>query len=158
MTLPWTMTGTEQFSAIHSNPPGIPTDSPAIVRRHIGKGSVLWTAAPLEMSRPYMSRQAVRRLVESLLESRQFSSNAPKFVEIMCWEKSGKRYFAAINEQEESPVAPMGDIEIRVPGRWKASLLPERKPLAVTENGGETVIYLPKLYLAQMIEAEIVSD
>ena len=158
LTLPWTMTGTEQFSAIHSNPPGIPTSSPAIVRRRIGKGQVLWTAAPLEMSRPYMSRQAVRRLVESLLDTRKFRSNAPKFVEILCWEKQGERYFAAINEQEESPVAPMGDIEIGVPGKWKACLLPEKEPLPVTYEAGESVISLPKLYLAQMIEAERVSD
>lgn len=36
------------FAAIHSNPPGISTDVPAIVTRRVGKGSVTWCAGALE--------------------------------------------------------------------------------------------------------------
>lgn len=37
------------FASIHSNPPGINTDVPAIVYRKTGKGAVIWSAAALEL-------------------------------------------------------------------------------------------------------------
>ncbi|MBQ9252233.1 MAG: alpha-L-fucosidase [Clostridia bacterium] len=154
LTLPWTMTGTDQFSAIHSNPPGIHTHRPAITRRRLGESQLMWTAAPLELSQPYMSRQAVKNLVCGLMGEPVFRSNAPKFVEILCWEKEGKTYLAALNEQEESPVVPLGDIWVQVPGKVRAWLLPEGTSLQTETEKAWTKIYLPKLHLAQVIEVE----
>lgn len=48
LTKPYTGPDTVQFASIHSNPPGIATDIPMIVIRPVGKGWVIWSAAPLE--------------------------------------------------------------------------------------------------------------
>lgn len=153
-TLPYTLTDTEDFAAIHSNPPGIYTKEPCLVLKDTGKNKIIWSAAPIEMSRPYMSRQAFLRMIQMLVKEPAFVSNAPKFVEILAWEKDGRNYFAAINEQEESPVAPMYDIyiDVKAPDK-KAYLLPTGEELASEVIGGDTLrIYLPKLEIFRILE------
>lgn len=147
LTLPWTPTGTDQFSAIHSNPPGIHTSSPAIIRRKEGGSTLIWTGAPLEINQPYMSRITVCRMIRSLMEEPVFFSDAPKYVEILCWEKEGQTFFAAVNQQEESPVAPFSNIHIAFPGEHKAFLLPDGTPLPGEYREGKTVFTLPELHL-----------
>ena len=97
LTLPYTMTDTYEFAAIHSNPPGIYTDRPCAILKKVGDASIIWTAAPIEMARPYMSRQVFRRMVKLLAGEPTFTSNAPKFVEVLKWQKDGADYFAVIN-------------------------------------------------------------
>ena len=151
-TLPYTMTGTENFSAIHSNPPGVHTGEPCATLRKMGESRLLWVAAPIETARPYMSRQAVRNLIGLLLPEQRWTSNAPKFAEILSWDKDGETYFAAIIEQEESPVVPLDEIWIEVPGDRKAVLLPEGQALRCEKKDGKTRIYLPKLHLFQVLK------
>ena len=150
--LPYTLTDTEDFAAIHSNPPGIYTDEPCVICKDTGKGKLLWSAAPIEMSRPYMSRQVFTRMIRSLIGEMVYTSNAPKFVEVIGWEKDGSDYFAVINEQEESPVVPMHDIyiDVKKPDK-KAVLLPEETELKTEVLGDTLRIYLPKVEIFQMI-------
>lgn len=153
ITLPYAMTGKREFSSIHSNPPGIHTQFPAAVRKHVGRGTVIWTAAPIEESRPFMSRRTVGRMLKSLAGQPAFASNAPSFVEIVGWKKDGQTYFAAINEQENSPVAPMYDITITLPYEIRGAELTEQgEELRVEIQDGTSVIYLPKLEIFQMIK------
>ncbi|MDE7250926.1 MAG: hypothetical protein K2N82_13830, partial [Lachnospiraceae bacterium] len=153
-TLPYTLTDTEDFAAIHSNPPGVYTEEPCLILKDTGKNKIIWSAAPIEMSKPYMSRQVFFRIIQALIRKPVFTSNAPKFVEILSWEKDGKDYLAAVNEQEESPIAPMYDIYIDVKDQGKqAYLLPSRAEIKTELIGKDTMrIYLPKLEVFQMIE------
>lgn len=155
VTLPYTMPGTEKFAAIHSNPPGIHTEKPCALLKQVGKSRILWTAAPIELSKPYMSRQVFKRMIEELCGTVSFYSNAPKSVEVLEWEKDGKDYFAIINEQEEPPITPVYDlfIEKRAMANTKAYLLPDRQILKVEQNTdtGMVKIFLPKLEVFQMI-------
>lgn len=153
-TLPYAMTGTDQFAAIHSNPPGIHTGEPCITLRKVGDSALLWTAAPIEMSMPHMSRQVVCRMMKLLVGKQSWSSNAPKFVEVISWTKEDRVFFAAINEQEESPVVPMSDIWIDVPGEHTAALLPGNEPLVTEQVEGATRIHLPKVELFTMLEVK----
>ncbi|MGN0667317.1 MAG: family 10 glycosylhydrolase [Huintestinicola sp.] len=152
-TLPYTMTGTGEFAAIHSNPPGIYTDKPAAILKKIGTSQVIWTAAPIEMSRPYISRQVFAGMIDYLRGTPSFTSNAPKYAEIIEWNKDGVDYFVAINEQEESPIAPLSDIyiDVKKPDK-KAYLLPEETELHTEIIDGDTLrIHLPKLEVFEMI-------
>ena len=152
-TLPYCMTECEQFAAIHSNPPGIHTGEPCITLRKVGDSQLLWSAAPIETLKPYMSRQAVCRLMKLLVGETCYTSNAPKFVEVISWDKDSETYFAAINEQEESPVVPMHDIWIDIPGEGHtASLLPTGETMKTETVDGKTRIYLPKVELFTMLK------
>ena len=141
-TLPYTLTNTRDFAAIHSNPPGIYTDEPCLVYKDTGKGKIIWSAAPIEMSKPYMSRQVFLRIIQSLMKTPVFISNAPKFVEVLFWEKEGKDYLADIC------------IDVKRVGK-KAVLLPEGCELRSEMVDEETIrIYLPKLEIFHMIGLE----
>jgi hypothetical protein len=156
-TLPYTMTGTSDFSAIHSNPPGIYTEKPCVIEKQLGSSRILWTAAPIEMSRPYMSRQVFRRMIQHLIQKPSFTSNAPKYVEVLGWQKDSMDYFALINEQEEPPVVPVYDITIDVTGRAgeQAYLLPEHTPLDCETIHEDTLrIHIPKLDIFHILRLE----
>ena len=153
LTLPYTVPGTGEFSAIHSNPPGIYTDSPAIVRRRIGSSTLLWTAAPIELMRPYQSHVAARNLICSLIAKPSFTSDAPKYVEMLAWQKDGRTFMAAINQQETPPVVPVHDIHILWPAAgMRAVRLVTGEPLHTETINGQTNIHLPKLDIFDMFE------
>jgi len=152
ITLPYTMPNSKEFSAIHSNPPGINTELPAAFIKRVGKGKVIWIAAPIEVSKPYMSKKVVASIVKSLCGEMKFESNAPAFVEILNWIKDGNQYFAALNQQETMPIVSISDIEIMVPGRiTSAKLVESGKELLVEYVNGKSTIFLPKLEIFHML-------
>jgi hypothetical protein len=153
MTLPYNMTGTDQFAAIHSDPPGIYTDRPCAIAKKYKNATILWVAAPIEMSRPYLSKQVFANMITQLSGELKFRSNAPKFVEVLNWNKDGKDYFALINQQEESPVAAFYDIYVEVQGAGKTALeLVTGAALKTESMGDRTRIYIPKIELYTMFE------
>ncbi len=152
LTLPYTMTNTQDFAAIHSNPPGIYTKIPCCTIRKYKDSTLIWTAAPIEMSKPYLSKQIYKKLVQYLAGNPSFTSNAPKCVEVLCWNKGDETYFAVINEQEESPIVPMYDITIELPYEiQKAQMLPSESAIKTEKTDSGTRIFLPKLDVFQMI-------
>ncbi len=152
LTLPYTLPGTRQFASIHSNPPGSATNLPSAIVKNVGQGKVLWVAAPIETSRPYMSRRAVGRMIRWLSGKLPFEAKAPAFVEVLGWDKDGKRYFAAINQQEVAPIAPMSGVKIILPYKIsKASIVETNEPLSVQWDGEQSIIELPEIHIFQMI-------
>lgn len=150
--LPWTLPGSERFAAIHSNPPGIRTGRPAAVLRRMGESRLLWVAAPLETNQPYMSRKTVERMIRMLTGGDQIRTDAPRFVEILQWEKDGNEYLGFVNEQEESPVARVSGIQVLLPGRRvRAELMPGGNPLPAEQTEEGTLITLPELGLLQVV-------
>jgi hypothetical protein len=153
LTLPYTVPNTPEFAAIHSNPPGIHTDSPAVLERAVGRGRIFYAAAPIEMNRPYMSRQAVARIFDHLVGERRFYSDAPKMVETLGWEKDGALYIALLNEQEEPPIVPVHDITITVPGVYKkAVLLDTGEELSVTETDKGSSVFVKQVHVFRIIQ------
>jgi hypothetical protein len=83
LTLPYTHQNTKKFASIHSNPPGIKTDIPAMAVTKYGKGTVLWSAVAIECIELYEHRQIfVDLLKEAFHFDSVISSDAPEDVEI----------------------------------------------------------------------------
>lgn len=155
LTLPYTMTGTRDYASIHSDPPGISTDYPSVVLKKIGQGSILWVSAPIEASRPHHSRRVVGRLLRSLCGEVKIKSNAPAFVEILGWAKGQYKYYAAINQQEYSPIAPIYNIEIELPYKVKSAIgLDTGEAITLTNRENTATMLLPKLDIFQIIQVE----
>lgn len=128
---------------------------PAIIVKRVGKGKIMWLAASIEKAKPFMSRRVVYNLLKSLHPQWEFTSNAPSFVEILGWKKDGKRYFAAINQQESAPISPIYDVFIEIPGRVKkANLLQNPEVVTLEYDGQNSRIKLPKLDIFLMVEIE----
>ena len=99
MTMPYTHPGERRFASIHSNPPGIPTDIPALLAKRRGRGVVIWSAAPIEND----NRRAHRRLLLSLiggyldLQSLSIRTDAPRQVELVTFRREGDTLLSAVD-------------------------------------------------------------
>ena len=155
MTLPYTMTGKKEFSSIHSNPPGIATDRVSMIVKKAGGGTILWSAAPIELARSYMSRRVTANIIRSLCGPLKYEAQAPSFVEVMTWEKDGKRYFSVINEQETAPIVPMSGITIRVPYELtQARIIGSAEAVPIRKEDGFSILDVPEVELFHIIEAQ----
>ena len=87
LTLPYTPQNVNMFSSIHSDPPGISTDIPAISVTEYGNGKVIWSACPFECIDVYDHRRIFVNLLQNIFgfES-SLKSSADEDIEITAYE------------------------------------------------------------------------
>nr|MBQ4318608.1 hypothetical protein [Clostridia bacterium] len=85
MTMPYTKPTERRFASIHSNPPGIPTDIPALVSKKLGNGTVIWSAAPFERDERRAHKKLLMALLDGFIDRTALSvrTNAPRQVEVV---------------------------------------------------------------------------
>lgn len=127
MTLPYTKPGEKRFASIHSNPPGIPTNTPAMLRKKLGKGTVIWSAAAIE----YDDRQAHKNLLLSIvndyLPTHTMETTAPRQVELVTFRDGDEMLVSAVDllcTEERLPIPP-----------FTVSLHCDKQPTKVTRIG-----------------------
>jgi hypothetical protein len=131
------------------------TDTPAIVTRQLGKGTVTWI--PWNLGGMYYLHSLpahadlFRDVMDRLNPRRQLRTNAHPLVEISVMRQGGRTLLHLINLSGHSqtgyfPPVPMKDIHIEVAGRFMAAAT-VRKPasLAVKTAGGYTAFTVPQL-------------
>jgi len=101
-----------------------------------------------------MSRKAFIGIIQSLVGSLPFESNALGQVEVVGWVKGGRQYYAALNEQESAPFIPMEGITITVPRVLRAARVISGEPLKFSVQGSRSLVRLPKVEVFRMIEVE----
>jgi len=103
-----------RFASIHNNPPGVPTDHPAIVLNHFGQGKAIYAAGDLEAADPH--RGIFISLVHLLAGPFAFEADAPKCVEVTLFDQPDRRRYliSLVNFQRELPNIPVQDIRVRV--------------------------------------------
>ena len=157
VTYPYTKRSERDFSAIHSDPPGIHTDLPAITLVNRGKGKVMWCAMPLEQTEAHHCRQSLCDIILSLMEEqkRVFTSNAPEFVEILSWKKDEENYLGIVNAQEVTPVYPVDNIEIKLPIKYEnAKVLSNNANVKLENSSSGTTITIDKLDVFCLVKLE----
>jgi hypothetical protein len=144
ITLPYTKPEERRYAAIHSNPPGIETDYPSVVRKRIGKGEVVWSAAPLENEERAAYRTIFLKLLGLLIgENRSVKTDAPECVEIVTMSGGGRALVSCINLNSEFPNLRCDfTMEIKLNFRpSRVCVLPDCAPLAFsrTDDGYTSV-------------------
>lgn len=107
----------DPFISIHSNPPVKSTEHPALVRKTIGKGQVLWSAAELEAAEQPPNREAFKRMITSQLSRPPaFASNAHPSVELLLLDQPerSRKLLSLVNTQEALPPIPVMGINVSV--------------------------------------------
>ena len=145
LTLPYTRPDEIRFASIHSNPPGVATDYPAMIEGSYGKGRFIWSALPIESEDMEEYRDIFVRCIRRLLgdESFSFVTDAPEDVEITMFEDEGAFYVNATHLDERAVMPTLGSVEIGIkcPGDVKAvELLPTKEPISF-ERRGEYVYF-----------------
>ena len=145
LTLPYTKPDESRFASIHSNPPGIPTDIPAIVSASYGKGTVLWSAAPLEIDTRYAQKTVLMNLLRRFMHAGTLSvlSDAPRQVELVTFREDKEVLLSAVDLLCTEEQLPVRDFRIRVRCDRKpvsavrlASLQKPEQPLDFTWEDG----------------------
>ena len=80
--LPYTVQSELKYASIHSNPPGVETEIPAIVVKSYGKGRVIWSAYPIEASEYEEHRRIFLNLLIPEIHGLSITSDAPENLEI----------------------------------------------------------------------------
>ncbi|MDE6398183.1 MAG: alpha-L-fucosidase [Clostridiales bacterium] len=99
MTLPYTKPNEKRFASIWTDPPGIRTNIPALVAKKLGKGKVVWSAAPIEND----ARRAYKKLFMSVLRgcvdfgAVTVVSNAPRQVELVTFRDKNETLVSAVD-------------------------------------------------------------
>lgn len=158
VTLPYTdPSDNTKFASIHSNPPGISTQHPALIYRGFRKGRVIWVSSSVEAAQPEINRKAFLEIIREL-GGRDFSfeANAPAAVEVVMFHQpKNKRYIVSlINEQELLPPVPVHDVtvSVRLDGKKvvNAKLLPDGSELTIEVKDGYAVVKVPNLDIFHM--------
>ena len=132
ITLPYTKQDTPEFASIHSNPPGIKTEIPALIYSQYGRGAVLWSALPIENEKHYDYRRIFVNLIKMIYKS-EFTifSDAPRDIEIVAFKDNNDILVSTVLLNEEYKARKAEDFSISVNcGKPRdVLLLPEKKKI-----------------------------
>ena len=104
LTLPYTGPDELRYAAIHSDPPGIPTEIPAVTQTPLGKGQVIWSALPLEAIAHREYRDILLRLLTRDRHFR-FGCDAVETLELTAYDQpDGLTFCAAVISEETTRV------------------------------------------------------
>jgi hypothetical protein len=150
-----------KFASIHSNPPGVYTNYPAIVLRDFGKGRISWSSASIETyATQYIKHRSIfANLIKSLAQKPfSFETNAPECVEIIQFHQPDeKRYLINIvNFQSEIglPNIPINDIllKLKVEGKpLKVISLPDEASIPFNQKEEYVYVKVPTVRIFRML-------
>ena len=128
IVLPYTNPIEYKFASIHSNPPGIITDIPALVIKPYGKGTVIWSAAPIECGEVVDFKNVMGSLInEYATGSMTVESNVSPLVELVSFEDKYQNVArisaVCLVESDYTIVQPKFDITYRTNKKVKSVVL-----------------------------------
>jgi len=144
-----------RYSSIHSNPPGVYTNDPAIVLNRFGDGRAIYTAGDLENNELY--RGIFASIIRMLGGEFSFESDAPKCVEITMFHQAdtGRYLISLVNSQKELPNIPVDGVNVRVDLGGKSVkrllLLPGEQEMEFKMNGGYAEFTVPMIDTFRMV-------
>ena len=160
LTMPYTHQNTTLFASIHSNPPGIRTEYPALAMTSYGKGTVLWSGLSIESEEFYDYRRIFVSLLKELLGlSPTVSSDAPKDVEITAFETETGVLLHTVLLCEDYSARKTEDFHVSVTCKSKPKkvLLLPKESTVPCEISGNTVSFLcenPGIFRTFCIQTE----
>ncbi len=165
ITLPYTNPDdSTKFASIHSNPPGIPTDFPAMIYKKFKKGNILWSSASIETfaTKSIKHRNIIANIIRFLAkEPFSFEAVTPGCTEIVLFHKPDERRYLVniVNFQSEigMPNIPVNNVQlkVRVKGKTlKISSQPNGRTIPFKQKGEYVSMKVPKLRTFRMLTIE----
>lgn len=143
------------FASIHSNPPGILTDYPSVMKVNYGKGTVIWSALPIEEYEGYQYRAVMLNLLRKYFTEDQQSviSDAPARVELVTFSEKDRMLISTVDmghEEDIREIAPF-TVSVRCDRKPKqVCLLPLEQPIGFVYENGRVVFQTAELTLFDM--------
>ncbi len=157
LTLPYTdFENPHNFSAIHSDPPGIKTDYPALMDISIGKGKVVWLSTALEGYTDRQSRDIIMQIISHYLpeEDRELIAERAPQAELVVF-KDGKDWLiSAVNVGDAEDRRLIPDFKVKVksdkPAKAVYRLPDEKTAIPSSYEDGRIVFAVKNLDLFDM--------
>lgn len=145
-------------ASFHSDPPGIVTDYPAVVKSKYGAGTVIWSAGDIEFhdARDY-GKILIALLKEMDASPFTVSSSANKNTELVSFADKSDIYISAVNilDSDELFVLPDFDIRIRTPKPARCVRhLPDGAEIPFCEKDGVVSFDVKNLRIMEMYKIE----
>ena len=147
-----------RYASIHSNPPGIATDNPAVVLNQFRKGKAVYVAGELESHET--CHHIFINLVRLLTNAFSFEGQAPKAVEISAFHQEDQQRYLInlVNFQKDLPNIPAEGIRVKFQLQGKTAkrllLLPEGKPVPLEKGWDFIQFTVPVLETFRMFALE----
>jgi hypothetical protein len=107
-----------RFVSIHSNPPGVFTDKPAMMTTDYGKGRVFYSSLPIERAKREQHSDIFSGIIQTLIDGSPVfaSDDAPETVECILFDDPEKKIklLGLVNIQETFHVIPIHDFTVSV--------------------------------------------
>lgn len=142
----------QHYGSIHSNPPShLTTSMPGIMKTSYGKGTVVWSALPIEAAvRPQHSDIFVE-IIRGLMGDKPFvfGADAADSVECILFEDKAARekLLSLVNLQEDFHTMPAVDTEVWVSSDCAPTAvcsLPDEKPVEYVYENGKVKIHIDR--------------
>ncbi len=148
------------FSAIHSDPPGIKTDYPSFAEVSLGKGKVVWISTPIENCTDRQSRDIVTQIISHYLpdEERVLLAGRAPMAELVVFADEKEWLISAVNvgDAEDGRLIPAFEVKIKSEKPARAVyLLPEKTPVPFSYEDGRIVFTVKDLDLFDMYQVEM---
>lgn len=155
--LPYTRQDELRFVSIHSDPPGIMTDFPAALKKQFGKGTVIWSAAPLENESISDYKQILLHLIYGSLpqERRTVVSNAPRDVEIISFRADHEIMIGTVHLSEADDITCLPGFEMKIATAAKPKeilKLPDKKQIPFRYEDGYSIFQTDELHILNMYQ------
>ncbi|TVQ24625.1 MAG: hypothetical protein EA383_10600 [Spirochaetaceae bacterium] len=157
LTLPFSDPGNaSKFSSIHSNPPGVDTDSPAIVVTPVGEGLSIYIAATVDLNYYGALLDGILREHTGIRWS--CDSTAPECVEITVFDdhENDRILLHLVNYQSQVPPIPVCDFAVnvshRLPGDVEVKSLFGKSLKDAVLRDGTAEIHFDRLDMYSIVE------
>lgn len=147
-----------ESASMHSDPPGIATDYPAMMEAEVGKGKIIWVCAPFENTSLTQPRKVFTSFVKKYVPEMRFASDdTPYVVEYQLWEDEEGKYLSAINLQYADEVLPVFDFNIciRTEKPAKITRVSDGREMGFEYSDGKLVLHIDRLDLYEMFDIQI---
>lgn len=147
-----------ESASMHSDPPGIATDYPAMMEAEVGKGKIIWACAPFESTSLTQPRKVFTSFVKKYVPEMSFASDdTPYVVEYQLWEDEEGKYLSAINLQYADEVLPVFDFNIciRTEKPAKITRVSDGREMGFEYSDGKLVLHIDRLDLYEMFDIQI---
>lgn len=138
ITLPYNTLRDKNFASIHSDPPGIITDMPAIMKKKYGAGTVIWSAVPIEKETIYEYKMLFMNLIFSEYPKSELriKTDAPADVEFIVYQREKSVQINAVHFCDSHFAETVRDFSFGIKS--------EKQPKCIKHIGGKDAEFLYK--------------
>lgn len=154
ITLPFTARSEQRFASIHSDPPGVPTEYPAVVYAEFGKGKVIWSASPMENESIRDYRLTFTNLLRLFNSEQLVRTDAPERVEMLLHRAGDALRLGAFQLSEDERIEKVYpfQVEVRSDRPRKVRSLPDGAEIASTYADGFVRFTVEDLRIYRLFE------